>query len=642
MATIQTAFVLQDRMSNPLQNIDKNLTKVLGHVEVMDTNLATITQIGLQRTADNLDNVKKEAREATSSTNRLADSLRQIGAAILGWQAIKSAVSSFVSLADAMSGLTARMEQVTSEADNIQDMNQKIFESAQRSRAAYLDTASFVARIGQVGGDIFKDEDELLAFAETVNKTFAVSGATTAEMSAATLQLSQALGSGVLRGDELNSVFESAPALIQAIANYLDVPVGQIRSMASEGKLTSEIVKNAVLASADEVNAKFEDMPATWGQVWTKFTNTIQLALQPLAGIFSEIINSDEFASLLNDIAGALTIIIRIAGAVMSVFWGWMQIPEVLNLVKLSIVLLTAAIGVGLILAIKRAVIAIGSMTIAWIFAHTTMAATISIGLSMIALFVVICTESGITIKDIVTAVFEHVAGAFYAAKAIGHNLIEAYKVAFFGLANSITSRFTMMLNGLLALTRAFVDKLAGTKLGEKLGLDTLSGRLGDISISPVSTYTPNFVSIGSAWNEGKAAGSSAADRLYGVLGRATSNLKKAGDFNYDSSSVPAVSDLASAADAAEDTADNTEEIANDTSEIKDLVGVSAAELSSLRAQAEQRAMNHIEQTINMSINAEMNKTGTDDVDGIVDKLSNVIVQELSNNRRAILPGGAL
>lgn len=642
MATIQTAFMLQDRMSNPLQNIDKNLTKVLGHVEVMDTNLATITQIGLQRTADNLDNVKKEAREATSSTNRLADSLRQIGVAILGWQAIKSAVSSFVSLADAMSGLTARMEQVTSEADNIQDMNQKIFESAQRSRAAYLDTASFVARIGQVGGDIFKDEDELLAFAETVNKTFAVSGATTAEMSAATLQLSQALGSGVLRGDELNSVFESAPALIQAIANYLDVPVGQIRSMASEGKLTSEIVKNAVLASADEVNAKFEDMPATWGQVWTKFTNTIQLALQPLAGIFSEIINSEQFASILNDIAATLTIIARIAGAVMSTFWGWLQIPEVLNLVKLSIVLLTAAIGVGLILAIKRAVIAIGSMTIAWIFAHTTMAATISVGLSMIALFVVICTESGITIKDIVTAVFEHVAGAFYAAKAIGHNLIEACKVAFFGLANSITSRFTTMLNGLLALTRAFVDKLAGTKLGEKLGLDTLSGRLGDISINPVSTYTPNYVSIGSAWNEGKAAGSSAADRLYGVLGRATSNLKKAGDFNYDSSSVPAVSDLASAADAAEDTADNTEEIANDTSEIKDLVGVSAAELSSLRAQAEQRAMNHIEQTINMSINAEMNKTGTDDVDGIVDKLSNVIVQELSNNRRAILPGGAL
>ena len=193
-----------------------------------------------------------------------------------------TAIKKLVDLSDSMASTKARLALIVDDGGSVADLEQKIMASAQRSRASYLTTARAISQMGLMAGDAFSNNNELIAFTETLNKQFVIAGAQTQQIEAATLQLTQAMASGVLRGEELNSVFENAQPLVQSIADYLGVSIGEIRSMAAEGKLTADVVKNAVLSSADEVNKTFESMPMTWGQVFTMASNIALQVLQPL------------------------------------------------------------------------------------------------------------------------------------------------------------------------------------------------------------------------------------------------------------------------------------------------------------------------------------------------------------------------
>ena len=145
----------------------------------------------------------------------------------------------------------------------------------------------------------------------------AIAGASTQEAANAELQLSQALGSGVLRGDELNSIFEQAPNLIQNIADYLDVPIGQIREMAADGELSADVVKAAIFAAADDINGKFDEMPMTWGQIWQSMQNTAVMAFQPVLQRLNGMANSDAFQELVD---GAIEAMATTANMVLNIF----------------------------------------------------------------------------------------------------------------------------------------------------------------------------------------------------------------------------------------------------------------------------------------------------------------------------------
>lgn len=188
-------------------------------------------------------------------------------------------------------------------------MESKIRASANRARASYSATADVVAKLAQRAPDIWSSNDETIQFAENLNKMFVIAGASQEETRSASLQLTQALGSGVLRGEELNAVFESAPNVIQTISDYLDVPIGQIRDMASEGQITADIVKNAMLSSTDEINAQFNSMPMTWGQVWSVMSNYATVALKPvLLGISALANNMDIVAPIVLGVASAFAV----------------------------------------------------------------------------------------------------------------------------------------------------------------------------------------------------------------------------------------------------------------------------------------------------------------------------------------------
>ncbi|HEK8959383.1 TPA: tape measure protein, partial [Clostridioides difficile] len=213
--------------------------------------------------------LNKDINKAASSTDKLVANAKRLVATYIGLRS----VGGLINLSDQMTSTNARLNMINDGQQSDGGLNKMIFQSAERARASYLDTAKIVTRVGMNAGKAFSSTKEIVAFAEQLNKKFVIAGATTEETNSALLQLTQGLGSGVLRGEELNAVFESAPNIIQSIADYLDVDIGKIRSMASEGMLTADIVKNSLLAAAEQTNAEFEKMPYTFSQIWTSIKN---------------------------------------------------------------------------------------------------------------------------------------------------------------------------------------------------------------------------------------------------------------------------------------------------------------------------------------------------------------------------------
>lgn len=260
MATIQDTLVLNDQYSPALNNYIQSLLRA--------QNAANQTQNANRHFSDS-------ASEAARSTNSFVSSLRNLAGAYVGVRGL----SSLFNLSDTMTQTTARLN-IMGDKFNI-TMNQ-IYGSAQRARGSLMGTADMVSKFGNLAGEAFNSSQELVDFAEQLNKQITLSGASTQAADAAMLQLTQAMSSGVLRGEELNSILEQTPTIAKTIEDYMNVTTGQMREMASEGQVTATVVKNALLGSAEEVNTKFEQMPMTWGQVWTSFKNTAIMAVQPV------------------------------------------------------------------------------------------------------------------------------------------------------------------------------------------------------------------------------------------------------------------------------------------------------------------------------------------------------------------------
>lgn len=243
---------------------------------------------------------------AVSRTNQagtsLLSTLRNVAAVLGGTQLVGMAVQ----FSDAMTSTTARIGMMNDGLQTTEQLQQMIFQSAQRSRASFLDTATIVSRLGQNAREAFSSNAETVRFAETLNKMFKLSGASQEEMSSASLQLTQALSSGVLRGEELNSVFEAAPNVIREIADYMGVPIGQIREMASEGQITADIVKNALISASEDIDKEFENLPRTFSDIWTEIQNDALQAFQPLFNRLSELANSNEMEDFLDTLEVAM------------------------------------------------------------------------------------------------------------------------------------------------------------------------------------------------------------------------------------------------------------------------------------------------------------------------------------------------
>ena len=296
-ASIKNANANQEQLNNSLNTANKNSSGLLGKVKEMVSGTK-----GVKNVKSNYDNVSESIKDtnnkqeelntgintATNNGNKLLNTVKNIAIAVGGIKTVKN----LMSLSDDMTNNKARLGLIVDDKGSVEDLQNKIFASSMNARASYQTTMDTVTKLGLQAGKAFKNNDELIAFTEQLNKTFVISGTTATGIESTMYNLTQALSTGVLRGQDLNSVFSNAPQIVQNIADYLDVPIGKIRDMAANGKISAEIVKNAMLKATNETNAKFDKMPMTWSQIFTRMKNIAIKALEPVLTKINQLANN--------------------------------------------------------------------------------------------------------------------------------------------------------------------------------------------------------------------------------------------------------------------------------------------------------------------------------------------------------------
>lgn len=448
MATIRSQMVLNDQVTGVLKNITRALDITLHSFEQMqdasanavDVRLLNQARAGLgevnlavremeenyRRAAQQEQQVTRNIRQSTQAEQQLNASIRggndalddMVGKAKNLAATIGASVGlkKLIELSDQMTSTTARLNFIVDDGGSVKALEAKIMASAQRSRAAYLDTASAIASMGANAGAAFTSNDELIAFMEQVNKQFVIGGASAQGQAAAMLQLTQAMAAGALRGEELNSILENAPGIARAIEQYMGIAEGSIKSYAEKGAVSATVVKNALLSIADETNAKFNGMAMTWGQVWTQMGNIALKVTRPLLTAINWLANN-------LSVIGPILLGLGAAFLVFQVAAHWTQIAAVATAAYHAVVnLLSIGFGVltGNTAAASAAVFTFNSALLASPITWIIMLIAVVIGLlyGVVAIINKV-TGSSISATGLICGAIA-VAGAFIGNTVIG------------------------------------------------------------------------------------------------------------------------------------------------------------------------------------------------------------------------------
>lgn len=660
---------LRAQLSTAL-DAQNDLNSAMERMDVSDANSAYLrlsnTISGTERNIrDNVTQQGQFNQIIQTGTHHASELMRTIKGAVAAYISFRS-IGEVLNISDEMVKTESRLAMMNDGLQTTAELEHMIYASAQDARGSFNDMASVVARFGNNARDAFGSNKEVVDFANLIQKQMTIAGASTQEAANAELQLSQALGSGVLRGDELNSIFEQAPNLIQNIADYMEVPIGSIREMASEGELTADIVKASIFNAADDINAKFEQMPMTWGQVWTSMKNTALMEFQPVLKQFNDIANSAGFQEMVNGAIGALANLASIAGDVINMLIegagfihdNWDLIGPVFYFVAGAIGFLTIAAGINAF-AMNAQAIATGVATFASNVHSAALArqqgATFGVTVQQYGLnaallacpitWVVLGIFAIIAAIYIVTAIINRVTGAtisatgmivgcvYYimgaitncgllldnilfgaieASKACGHNILEAFKVSikateavFYGLA-------TVALD-VIAKIAADLSKLPFVEF-DASGLGAAASAYA-AKAAEASSYKADYQNIGEAWNKGFNTYEymdldSEFDRGYQV-GSGLANKFDFSNIGEDIGNSPynlgnynnMSSGVGDIADNTAGTAGNTGAIADNTADMADALDITNEELKYLRDIAERDI---IDRTVYRDINIDM------------------------------------
>lgn len=595
MASIQTSIELYDKVSAPAYKITAALDSIVGGYEAVERTMES-----------SLDT--KPIEKANKEIDNMTDSIMSAVAAYASFQTVTKLAEVSDEMVKTQSRLNMMNEsfnEINGTAYETSELVNLVYQSAQNARGAFGDMAAVVAKFGNNAKDAFSNQEEVVAFANLIQKQMKIAGASTAEASNAMLQLSQALGSGVLRGDELNSIFEQAPNLIQSIADYLDVPIGQIRKMASEGELTADIVKNAIFAASDEINAQFESIPMTWSDVWTDIMNRVYMASMPFLNVINWLANNWAIIEpIALGVVSALAVYLAATKGVELATKAWAAAQGFLNNVMALNPVYLVIMGVMLLIGVLYGVVAaINKVTGSSISATGIIAGAVA--------------AAGAFIWNLFVAIINNIIQTMYATVAPIISIIEwilnAANGGFNSFGDAVANLIGQIISWFLSLGKVvttIIDAIFGTNWTS--GLTSLQNSVlkwgkNEDAIT-ISREAPQLdrISYSDAWNKGYSYGEGLGNEISSFFG-GTNGADLFGG-GYDVSQIP--SNIASMAD-------NTDSIA-------DSMDITSEDLKYLRDLAETEAVNRfttaeikIEMTNNNSIASDM------DLDGIVDYLAN-------------------
>lgn len=668
MATIRSQMVLNDQVTGVLKNITRALDITLHSFEQMqdasanavDVRLLNQARAGLgevnlavremeenyRRAAQQEQQVTRNIRQSTQAEQQLNASIRggndalddMVGRAKNLAATIGASVGlkKLIELSDQMTSTTARLNFIVDDGGSVEALEAKIMASAQRSRAAYLDTASAIASMGANAGAAFSSNDELIAFMEQVNKQFVIGGASAQGQAAAMLQLTQAMAAGALRGEELNSILENAPGIARAIEQYMGIAEGSIKSYAEKGAVSATVVKNALLSIADETNAKFNGMAMTWGQVWTQMGNIALKVTQPLLTAINWLANN-------LSVIGPILLGLGTAFLVFQVAAHWTQIAAVATAAYHAVVnLLSIGFGVltGNTAAASAAVFTFNSALLASPITWIIMLIAVVIGLlyGVVAIINKV-TGSSISATGLICGAIA-VAGAFIGNTVIGLlNALIQYIWAIFvapflgivewilnvcnggfnsfgdAVANLIGQIIGWFLN-LGKVVTTIIDAIFGTNW--TAGLESLQSSVtawgkneNAITLDKNAPTIDYRFEYGDAWAAGNDFGKGIDAKIGGMF-----NMGGLGDTSgFDLSSI----------------ADNTGLTADNTGKTADALAVTEEQLEYLRDIAERDAINRFTTAeVKIDMTGMTNRIdGSADLDGVISQLTEGFTEAL-------------
>lgn len=641
---------------------------------------------GYRRAAQQEEVLNKGLRNGTSAADGLLGKVKGIVATLAAGAGAKA----LLGLSDKLTSTTARLSFLVDDGGSVDELEQKIMASAQRSRAAYLDTASAIASMGANAGRAFESNDELIAFMEQVNKQFVIGGATAEGQSAAMLQLTQAMAAGALRGEELNSILENAPGIARAIESYMGVAEGSIKSYAEEGLITADVVKNALLSVADETNAKFESMPMTWAQICTKMQNTALAAFEPVLTRLNQVANSAQFNTVIDGAINGLAMLASVATGVLDLLingasfvvdnWSWIS-PIVYGLVAAfiaynAVALITNGINAAMALAegVKAAALmmstgatfaqtaaqyglnaALAACPITWIVvAVIALVAAIYAACSAIAKFTGIANSGFGVIAGGINVVIQFFVnlGLTVANIALGiWNALGACAqnigIAFSNVISGVQSWFYNLLSTALTVVAGICEALNKLPFVE-FDYSGITNAASDYAskAAEASGNIKDFVSVGDAFSEGMStfdtwqsgwvsdafnAGANWGDGVASGVSDAVSglfdmDLGAATDYGAGGLGTGGYGDF-----AMDDLLGNTGQTAANTGAAADALSTSTEELEYLRDIAERDAINRFTTAeVRIDMTGMTNRIeGGADLDGVISTLTDGFTEAL-------------
>ena len=546
----QQARVYQSALR--VQTAEQRLAAAQAKAQTASIRAAAAAEKEAERQARAAAKAQKEHNQSmesgSGSADRLTAALKRMAGGYIGLQGVKG----LLQMSDTLVSTTARLDMVNDGLQSTAALNNMIFASANRARGSYTEMSAMVSKLGLLAGDAFGSTQEIVAFAEQLNKQMAISGTSTMEGQAAMLQLTQAMASGVLRGEELNSILEQTPMIAQTIANYLGVNVGQMREMASEGAITADIVKNAMFAAAEETNAKFEEMPMTWGQVWTKFQNYATMGLRPVLLGLSWLANNIAIIGPLVLGAGAAFAIFQVAA-------NWTKIATVATAAYHgAVTLLSIGYGVltGNTAAASAATMVFNSALLASPITWVLMGLALIVG----ALYAGVAaynhfTGASVSASGIIAGVMSMLGAHVYNTVAfmyngfaifanfignVFNNPVAAVKVLFYDMAQTVLGYLLNIANGIEGL----VNKIPGVTVDLTSGVESWINNLGAKSAAVKESsgwkeyFSPmEYKDYGSAFSSGYDKGSNFFSNIFGGgvgadLGNFSAGGASLGDIN--------------------------------------------------------------------------------------------------------------
>ena len=668
MATIRSQMVLNDQVTGVLKNITRALDITLHSFEQMqdasanavDVRLLNQARAGLgevnlavremeenyRRAAQQEQQVTQNIRQTTQAEQQLNASIRggndalddMVGKAKNLAATIGASVGlkKLIELSDQMTSTTARLNFIVDDGGSVEALEAKIMASAQRSRAAYLDTASAIASMGANAGAAFSSNDELIAFMEQVNKQFVIGGASAQGQAAAMLQLTQAMAAGALRGEELNSILENAPGIARAIEQYMGIAEGSIKSYAEKGAVSATVVKNALLSIADETNAKFNGMAMTWGQVWTQMGNIALKVTQPLLTAINWLANN-------LSVIGPIVLGLGIAFLVFQVAAHWTQIAAFATAAYHAVVnLLSIGFGVltGNTAAASAAVFTFNSALLASPITWIIMLIAVVIGLlygvvaiinkvtgSSISATGLICGAIAVagafignTVIVLLNALIQYIWAIFVAPfLGIVEWILNVCNGGFNSFGDAVANLIGQIIGWFLNLGKVvttIIDAIFGTNW--TAGLESLQSSVtawgkneNAITLDKNAPTIDYRFEYGDAWAAGNDFGKGIDAKIGGMF-----NMGGLGDTSgFDLSSI----------------ADNTGLTADNTGKTADALAVTEEQLEYLRDIAERDAINRFTTAeVKIDMTGMTNRIdGSADLDGVISQLTEGFTEAL-------------